>query len=75
MGHRWAIYLGKARGRQQLSFRSPDGRGRSAVNPFKGCEMEQITRGPRVLYVSPVLDRGQGTESNCFLLSSLSFTG
>lgn len=75
MGHRWVIYLGKARGRQQLSFRSPDGCGRSAVNPVKGCEMEQITRGPRVLYVTPVLDRGQGTEPKRFLSSSLSFTG
>lgn len=45
------------------------------MNPVKGCEMEQITRGPRVLYVTPVLDRGQGTEPKRFLSSSLSFTG
>lgn len=45
------------------------------MNPVKGCEMEQITRGPRVLYATPVLDRRQGTEANLFLSSSLSFTG
>lgn len=42
--------------------------------PIKECEMKQITRGTCVVYEYPVLDRGQGTESNSLDLP-LSFTG
>lgn len=45
------------------------------MNPIKECEAQQITGGPHLIYEHPVLDRGQRTESNSFLLSSLSLTG
>lgn len=75
MGHGWVIYLGRARGRQWLNFCSLHGCGRSTMNPIKECEVQQITGGPHLIDEHPVLDRGQRTESNSFLLSSLSLTG